>query len=599
MNKYALIIGIENYSLGSGQQQVKYAGNDAKQMTHYAQIAGFQLIGGGPLLDEHATYYNAIKMLDSMFDFVKPEDFVLIYYAGHGYYSEYGGYLIPYDYKKNNEINESNCISFDSINKRLQSKKPAKFVFFLDTCHSGFAGIQIDIRTERSLKSAKATKKARHIVKTEINNMVKTTRHNSFTGRVVFTSCSPQEKSRGIDPYKHGLYTYYLLEGLKSKANEPEIDITELLRLTKKEIISYSIEHSFKQTPLAYTYIQGEFYIPTYKTPIETIGKIPGAPGMGTKSLLKRVILKIKKFFYLFPWHKFKKFFFVLLGLLGIVLPIAVTSWLAKPGNRFGSIEGAETRGNTLIAFDTRGNQWRKNFNSKISRYAVADIDQDGKKDVLVGFASDGNEGGQVITFNRPGKETWRYLCTSPYPYPRQGKGELGVFDIKVFTENQEPVIAVLWGDQAWYQSVLVMLNPQGKQLKELWHPGHLQQIEKIENTYVVRAINNDLRVTPLSKNPHKNFSVLFGIKFENIYGEAPPYLGNARKNTHFEWYYVLSDQEESWGQIVPLKDRIRIPISCGLVLHINDRGEYNIGRADSYSCKDSLRIIRLQIQKE
>ncbi len=271
---------------------------------------------------------------------------------------------------------------------------------------------------------------------------------------------------------------------------------------------------------------------------------------------------------------------------------------ITKPGNRFGSIEGAETQGNTLITFDARGNQWRRNFNSKISRFAIADIDQDGKKDILVGFASDGDEGGKVIALSRPGDEKWRYSCTSPYPYPRQGKAELGVFDIKAFAENQEPVIAVLFGDQAWFQSVLVMLNPQGKQLKELWHPGHLQQIEKIDNTYVVRAINNDLRQTPLSKNPNKNFSVLFGIRFENIYGQAPPYFGNARINNHFEFYYVLSDQNEAWGQIVPLTDRIRVPISCGLVLHINERGEYNIGRADSYSCKDSLRIIGWKFPK-
>ena len=266
MEKYALIIGIENYPSSSGQEKVKYAKNDAIEMAKYAQIAGFQLIGNGPILDGKATYSQVIEYLDLMFNYVSYEDFVLLYYAGHGHYSEYGGYLIPYDYNLNNEKNESTCISFDSINKRLKSKKPAKFVFLLDTCHSGFAGKQIDIRAGNFSKQKRISKKARFIVTTQLKKMIQTSKHNHFIGRVVFTSSGYVEPSIGIDEYKHGLYTYYLIQCLKSKSYQPEINIEELILLTKKKVLSYSINHHLRQTPVAYTNIQGEFYIPTYQS---------------------------------------------------------------------------------------------------------------------------------------------------------------------------------------------------------------------------------------------------------------------------------------------------------------------------------------------
>lgn len=75
MNKYALVIGIENYSLGSGQPEVKYAKNDADGIAQYVQSSGFRLIGDRLLIDEYATFKEIINQLDSLFDYVEPGDF--------------------------------------------------------------------------------------------------------------------------------------------------------------------------------------------------------------------------------------------------------------------------------------------------------------------------------------------------------------------------------------------------------------------------------------------------------------------------------------------------------------------------------------------
>jgi hypothetical protein len=146
---YSLIMGIENYPEISGQTKVNYAGNDVKAMADYARQAGFQLISEKPLLDEDVTYQKVLQKLKSLFHIANADDFILLYFAGHGFYSEDGGYLIPFDYQEGNAIDESSCISFDSIDKRFKNKKTKHFIFLLDTCHSGYAGKQMDIRDAR------------------------------------------------------------------------------------------------------------------------------------------------------------------------------------------------------------------------------------------------------------------------------------------------------------------------------------------------------------------------------------------------------------------------------------------------------------------
>jgi len=594
MGKYALIIGIENYPSNSGQEKVTFAKNDAAEMANYARSAGFQLIGEGPILDQEATYSQIIEWLDLMFHYVQADDFVLLYYAGHGYYSEYGGYLIPYDYNSNYEKNESTCISFDIINKRLKNKKPAKFVFFLDTCHSGFAGEQIDIRARGSLKYKKAGKKAQKKVVSQIKNMVRGSTPGYFIGRVIFTSSSPHEPSIGIDAYKHGLFTYYLLQGLKSETNQPEMDIEELIRLTKDMVISYSIKNRLRQTPTAYTSIQGKFYIPTYK-PLTNSETIPFNDVENDT-----VFVWLKKHLLYYRLDRFKSLATIFLVVLVIVITLLLSPLIQKTGSQFGPIEGVKVNDNILTAFDVRGNQWVKNFHSKINRHVVVDIDKDGEKDVLLGFSVDGVEGGRVIVFNTNGKEKWRFFYNSPYPYYGSLRGKLMVTDLKVYDENRERIIAVLLKDFHWYQSVFVVLNPGGEQLKEFWHPGHMHQIEKVKDTYIIHAVNNDLRQTALSKNLRRNFAVVFGLKFENIYGQAPPYMGISKKNIHFEWYYVLSDQEESFQRMEAFKDKFSITVTCGLVLYIDDAGNVlRRGHTDGYSCKDSLSLIQLNPKKQ
>lgn len=258
-------------------------------------------------------------------------------------------------------------------------------------------------------------------------------------------------------------------------------------------------------------------------------------------------------------------------------------------------IERVKIKDNSLSAFDTEGKYWEKIFHSNINRSVVADIDKDKENDILVGFSAEGNEGGRVIALDSKRNVKWRFFYNPPYP--GAAKVKWAVSDMKMFDENQEKIIAVLLRDEGWDISALVILNSNGIMVKELWHHGFMQQIEKIKKTYIIRAVNNDLRQTTMPRHFRGNFSIIFGIKYENICGEVPPYLGMVEKNSNLEWYFFLSDQDVKFKKLMIRGKIIFAPTTCGKQFNFEEQGLSSFTKG--HSCKDSLRLVKLEITKK
>lgn len=289
--KYALIIGIENYPKDSGQPKVNYAVNDATAMADYALQAGFHLVGGKPLLDQEAGYREVIDQLTHMFRLSTSNDFVLLYFAGHGHFSEYGGYLVPFDYKKGDTINETCCISFDSIDKRFKNKRPRNFIFFLDTCHSGYAGKQINITRAGVTRDIRVSPVTRKKIENQMEEMLHREDGSQNVGRLLFTSCNAQQKSHHIDEFQHGLFTYYLLSCLKTSRNLEKVNVDDFVRAVKDNILNYCLEHNLEQTPSSFSNIQGTLYIPVYKSKGNK-GELISAPDCSRRIEAAREALK-------------------------------------------------------------------------------------------------------------------------------------------------------------------------------------------------------------------------------------------------------------------------------------------------------------------
>ena len=292
---YSLVMGIENYPEISGQTKVNYAGNDVKAMADYARQAGFHLIDDKPLLDEDVTRIKIIDNLEYLFDIADEDDFILLYFAGHGCYSKAGGFIIPFDYQQENKINEGSCISFRSINDRLQNKKTNHFIFFLDMCHSGYAGKQIDIRAAKSESRDIHTTETEEKIKSEMEAMLHKDEISQGVGRLIFTSSAPNEKSYHTDDFQHGLFTHFLLSGLKPKTNEKQVNVEDLVHTVKAKVADFCFKNKWKQTPTSYLNIEGAFFLPAYETQPPK-GKIVPAPDFSQGIEKARKALQSKDF---------------------------------------------------------------------------------------------------------------------------------------------------------------------------------------------------------------------------------------------------------------------------------------------------------------
>lgn len=225
---WAVVIGISKYDK---VRPLKYADKDALAFHDY-------LINNVGVPEEHMTLLTndqatLIAMKRTLGTHLKrkagPKDTVIIYYAGHGApetdaTSPDGDglekYLIPYDADPQDLYTTGLPMrEIETIFHRLNAER---VIFITDSCYSGAIG-------GRTFATA-----ARRAVVSD--NFL--TRLSKGKGRVVLTASRAGEVSEERDDLGHGVFTYYLLQGLKGKA---DFDADGLI--TVDEAYSYVSTH--------------------------------------------------------------------------------------------------------------------------------------------------------------------------------------------------------------------------------------------------------------------------------------------------------------------------------------------------------------------
>jgi uncharacterized caspase-like protein len=72
-------------------------------------------------------------------------------------------------------------------------------------------------------------------------------------GRVIISASNGKQQSLELDEYQHGVFTYYLLEGLKGKADKNRdgvIEVDEIWDYVKNQVSETAREHNNSQTPV-------------------------------------------------------------------------------------------------------------------------------------------------------------------------------------------------------------------------------------------------------------------------------------------------------------------------------------------------------------
>ena len=191
------------------------------------------------------------------------DDMVCIYFAGHGSPEidptgkaddKLEKFIVPYDAKKDDLFGYG--LSMDTIREILDERiKSKRAVFFIDSCYSGEAGGRTFSRPDVA---------ARNITISE-----KFLEQLSGEGRIIITASKPDELSLETDELRHGIFTYYLAEGLRGKADlnkDGVVTVDELYSYVYEKVTKEARKRGGNQHPLRKGTIVGEISLTRYET---------------------------------------------------------------------------------------------------------------------------------------------------------------------------------------------------------------------------------------------------------------------------------------------------------------------------------------------
>jgi len=223
-NIWAVVIGIDNYQ---NVRNLKYATNDARAFYDYlVKTIKVPEENVSLLLNNNARLYEIRSALGThLRRKAGKEDMVMIYFAGHGATEEDSlsldgdgleKYILPYDADLKNLYASALPMSeISEIFKRIFSER---LIFIADSCYSvASGGRTIGIKNIRA-----------NISEAFLNRI------STGKGRVIITASGANEVSAENEDFKHGVFTYYFLEGLKGKA-----DIDKDGMITVDEVYNY------------------------------------------------------------------------------------------------------------------------------------------------------------------------------------------------------------------------------------------------------------------------------------------------------------------------------------------------------------------------
>ncbi len=223
----AVIFGVQQYT---NVRPLKHTLNDARGMRDL-------LLGLG--LEKERMFYtedpNLATVRTGLGTWLRqqagPKDVAFVYFAGHGAAEldaesdepdKLSKYLLPVEADLSNLY--ATALPMSEVADLLRKIKARTLIVILDACFSGSAGGRAVVAASNRADSVIAP-----------NFLVKGTGQ----GRVILSASGPNEAAQEVDELNHGVFTFYLLEGLSGKADsqpDGQVDLLELVNWVTEQV---------------------------------------------------------------------------------------------------------------------------------------------------------------------------------------------------------------------------------------------------------------------------------------------------------------------------------------------------------------------------
>jgi len=251
--KYALVIGIKGYP-NFADNPLRFADRDAKAFAEFIMTpegGGFPAANVHLMRNEDAKRVDIFRELVWLKTHVRVNVQVYIFFSGHGVEDEnHQVFFMPYD--GDSRIPEAAGIRSDEFLKAVRDRiSPKQLIFFIDACHAGAAALPGGT-TKAGEESTIALEWKKELEAAPEVNMA-------------FLSASSRELSREDPGLQHGLFTWFLLEGLRGAADSTVIGNKDGA-VTVEELYRYLSENVPKRSRALFSATQ---------TPTVTTGFVP------------------------------------------------------------------------------------------------------------------------------------------------------------------------------------------------------------------------------------------------------------------------------------------------------------------------------------
>ncbi|MGA8497901.1 MAG: caspase family protein [Xanthobacteraceae bacterium] len=212
MSKYALIVGVNEYQVGSGVTGLDYAVADALGLAAtLREICGFKeitfLAGPSPGSAGNGTRENIINQLARFAGILQEGDLFLLALFMHGSWErvddEWRQYFIPYDAHADYP---SSYLEQKTLQHELEKLKAKQRVIVLDTCRIRRSGT-------RDLGSSEPDDAAR--------NLLLGVKKETGTSTFVVSACGQGQQAYEVPDFGHGAFTHYLIEAIRNVDAKP------------------------------------------------------------------------------------------------------------------------------------------------------------------------------------------------------------------------------------------------------------------------------------------------------------------------------------------------------------------------------------------
>lgn len=256
-NQWAILVGVSQYP---GQiQSLGFPRDDATAIKDLlVKSAGFaedhiRLLTDDGAGDAKATKQNILAAVDSFAPRVQPGHQVIVFLAGHGIARGLGlqakSYFLPVDVDaQSKESLERTGVDLEDLARRLSTLKASQFALFIDACREdpfpgrGIKGNTMSDVMTRGLRIAPGAAQPGAAPPTSI----------------VFYACKVGERAYEDPQLKHGVFTYYILDGIRNVANRPDgrVEAGYLAEFLKKNVGKWTADfqsrakYAVEQTPM-------------------------------------------------------------------------------------------------------------------------------------------------------------------------------------------------------------------------------------------------------------------------------------------------------------------------------------------------------------